>query len=277
MSRPMLLAMSGWYPSVKEACKKEIEKYIDYEIFIEGKSPISAVVPHAGWYFCGDLSVNCIRVLKEKNGDINHVFIFGGHLSELNLAILETFDYAETPFGNLNNNKDVLSFLQKDERIQTIDYLRDNTIEVLLPIIYYFFGNKITITAIYLPPNAKIQDLIEDLYNNFGSNTVFIGSTDLTHYGPNYGFFHNDKSIQAIDWVKNINDKKYIDLLLNMKGKESISYALKNKSACSPGAAFGSIAVAKKAGVLNGSLLGYSTSYDKHKDASFVGYTGILF
>lgn len=277
MERPMILSLNGWYPSNKESCKTEIENHINYDIFIEGKIPISAVVPHAGWYFCGDLSINCIRVLKEKNGDINNVFIFGGHLGEHNLAILETFDDAQTPFGTLRNNKEILAFLKKDERTQTVEYLQDNTIEILLPIVHYFFGNKITITAIYLPPSPKIKDFVEDLYSKFGNHSVFIGSTDLTHYGPNYGFFHTDKNISPVDWVKKINDKKYIDLLIDMKGNESLEYALKNKSACSAGASFGALTVAKKSGVTSGNLIGYSTSYDKHKDSSFVGYAGILY
>ena len=62
-----------------------------------------------------------------------------------------------------------------------------------------------------------------------------------------------------------------------MKEKEAIDYALKNKSACSAGAALGAVIVAKSAGVNSGKLIGYSTSYDKHKSASFVGYTGILY
>jgi AmmeMemoRadiSam system protein B len=34
---------------------------------------------------------------------------------------------------------------------------------------------------------------------------------------------------------------------------------------------------AKQAGVTTGNLLGYSTSYEKHKKSSFVGYAGILY
>lgn len=277
MLRPMILSLNGWYPSSSQACENQIIKFIDNEKFIEGRIPVSCIVPHAGWFFCGDISVNCIRILKEKNGDIDNVFILGGHLSELNLPILETFTEAETPFGKLKNNQKILKFLEKEQSVQKINYLQDNTIEVLLPIVQYFFGDKITITAIYLPPNIKIKTLIEDLYDNFGKHSVFIGSTDLTHYGFNYNFFHKDKTIDPVKWVKTVNDKKYIDLLLSMNGEESVEYALKNKSACSGGAAYGALIAAKKSGIKSGTLVGYSTSYDKHKDSSFVGYAGILF
>lgn len=277
MLRPMNLAMSGWYPNSKDACKNEIEKLIDQKIFIDHKIPISAVVPHAGWYFCGHLSVNCIRVLKEKNGTIENVFIFGGHLSEVNLAVVESFEYAQTPFGNLKNSQDVINFLKNEDKVQFVDFLYDNTIEILLPIVYYFFGPDVSISTIYLPPHMKIKELIEKIFKNFGKHSVFIGSTDLTHYGPNYGFIHHDKELEPVEWVKKVNDKKYIDLLIEMKDKESLEYALKNKSACSSGAALGAMLIAKHAGVTSGNLMGYSTSYDKHKNSSFVGYAGILY
>jgi MEMO1 family protein len=276
MPRPMLLAVNGWYPSSRLSCTKEIEKFIDHNIFIDSRNPVSAIVPHAGWYFCGKWAVNCIKILFEKNDRIKNVFVFGGHLSVQSLPILETFDFAETPLGNLANNQDVIEFLKTDKDVHTANFIQDNTIEVLLPIIRYYFGD-IKVTAIYLPPNLKTIKLVEKIYDNFHKDSVFIGSTDLTHYGSNYNFYHHDKNITAIDWVRNINDKNYIDLLLSMKGEESMNYANSNKSACSSGAALGAVIIAKKAGIKSGKLIGYSTSYDLHPDESFVGYAGIIY
>jgi AmmeMemoRadiSam system protein B len=276
MDRPMILAMNGWYPGSKEKCKSEIEKLIDWDVFIEGRKPVGAIVPHAGWFFCGHWSVNGIRLLKEKNGDINHVVIFGGHLGPSNLPIVETFDFAETPFGRLRNDKSVIDMLQRELNVQSMKYLQDNTIEVLLPIVHYFFGD-IPVSCIYLPANERSARAAELIHKHLGPGAVYIGSTDLTHYGPNYGFFHNDKTVPAIDWVTGTNDRQYIDLLVSMKLEESLKYALDNKSACSSGAALGVMAVARNTGVNSGVLLGYGTSYEKHKDTSFVGYTGILY
>ncbi|OHD11723.1 MAG: AmmeMemoRadiSam system protein B [Spirochaetes bacterium GWD1_27_9] len=275
MGRPMILSMSGWYPSTKQSCIKEIESFIN-EQNIDIKNCISTIVPHAGWYFCGKLSINCIRILREKSTDIKNVFIFGGHLSTHSKPILETFDYAETPLGELINNKEVLKFLSSNKEIEKLEFVPDNTIEVLLPIVKYFFKDT-QITAIYLPPNNNTIKFVEDLYDNFGKNSVFIGSTDLTHYGPNYDFYHSDKNIPPIDWVRNVNDKNYVDLLLNVEDKKGLEYALKNKSACSSGAALGAVTVARKNNITKGNLLSYSTSYDLHKDKSFVGYAGIIY
>ena len=276
MNRPMLLAMNGWYSSSKSSCKNDIQRHINNDIFLEGITPISAIVPHAGWYFCGNLAINTIRLMKEKNGDIKHIFVFGGHLGEMNLPVVETFDFAETPFGTLENNKEILSFILENFNIHPLPYHEDNTIEILLPIIKYFFGN-VTITAIYLPPNQKVREIVEKLFDKFNYRALFIGSTDLTHYGPRYNFYHHDKSMKGIDWVRNVNDKKYINQLLSLQGEESLKYALANSSACSSGAAFASIVAAQKKNVTNGRLIGYSTSYDVSEDSSFVGYTGIIY
>lgn len=276
MIRPMLLSRSGWYPSEKNSCKKEIERFIDDSIFIEGRIPISGIVPHAGWYYCGKWSINVIKLLKQKNGDIKQIFIFGGHLSRINFPIIETFDYAETPFGNLENNKEIVEKLISNFNIQPVDFLQDNTIEVLLPIVHYFFNN-VKITAIYLPPSTKVNAILEFIATNFLEKAIFIGSTDLTHYGSFYNFFHSDKSIDPVKWVKEINDRGYIDLLLELKGEESLEYADKKRSACSAGAAYGALYIAKKKGITKAELIGYSTSYDIRKDESFVGYAGIIY
>jgi AmmeMemoRadiSam system protein B len=280
MIRPMMYGSryGGWYSSLHDVCKSNIESFIDTSLKFEGKNPISCVVPHAGWTFCGKWAINCIRLLKENNPDIKNVFIFGGHMSVKSNPLLETFDSAQTPFGLIPNNKDVIEFLKKEKNIDMTESIQDNTIELLLPIVKYYFPES-KVTAIYMPPNGKTIGVSQRLFDNFHEGSVFIGSTDLTHYGIRFGLIHEDKSIKAVDWVKNFNDKQFIQLLLEMKGEEAISHAIKNKSACSSGAALASLTVAKQAGRKKGYLIGQSTSADiDHNDRSedFVGYTGII-
>ncbi|MCG8568528.1 MAG: AmmeMemoRadiSam system protein B, partial [Spirochaetes bacterium] len=160
--------------------------------------------------------------------------------------------------------------------VQTVPFLQDNTIEVLLPLVHYFFGN-ISILTIYLPPTMKIIPFIDKLNQQLGRDTVYIGSTDLTHYGPNYGFYHKDSTKDAVQWVKEENDKGYLDLVVQMEEEKSLKYALTNKAACSAGAALGAMHAGKINGATKGNLIGYYTSYDIHQSSSFVGYGGVIF
>jgi AmmeMemoRadiSam system protein B len=276
MRRPMLLAQGGWYSRDREAVKKNIESLIDSGIRSNKDRPIAAISPHASWFYCGKLIVNSIRILQEKNSNVKNIFIFGGHLHKESDPILETFSVADTPLGGLNNNGEVIDFLSKYNSINKKLYLSDNTIEVILPIIKYFFDDA-NITALYLPPNTSIVPMIEELVKNFGDNSIFIGSTDLTHYGPRYNFTIGNLYIpDAVKWV-NKNDKGYIDLILSMREDAALEYAIENMSACSAGAVLATIVAAKIKGIKSGELLGYYTSYDIRQDNNFVGYCGILY
>ncbi len=277
MKRPMLLATNGWYSKDYESTKRSIESFIDHKITIKKEKPIAAISPHAGWFYCGKLIVNAIRILSEKNSNIKNVFIFGGHLHKESEPILELFSEADTPLGELKNNQNVAEFLSKYNNINKKLYFADNTVEVILPIIKYFFSD-VNITALYLPPNMAIVPMIEEIVKNFGDSSIFIGSTDLTHYGPHYNFMlKNHEEESSVKWVKNSNDKGYIDLIVDMKEEESLKYAEKNMSACSSGAVLGTIVAAREMGVKKGELIGYHTSYDIRKDENFVGYCSVLY
>ena len=47
---------------------------------------------------------------------------------------------------------------------------------------------------------------------------LVFGSTDLTHYGPNYGWSPKGYGPEAVKWVKEVNDKKFIDQALKLDG-----------------------------------------------------------
>jgi AmmeMemoRadiSam system protein B len=104
-----------------------------------------------------------------------------------------------------------------------------------------------------------------------------IGSTDLTHYGNNYGFVVKGTGPAAVDWVRNENDRRVIDAMLAMDPDRIISEALENQNACCGGAAAAAITAAKHLGAQKAQSIAYATSYDKSPGDSFVGYVGIVF
>ena len=77
--------------------------------------------------------------------------------------------------------------------------------------------------------------------------------------------------------LKMKNDKRAVDLMVNMDEQGVIKDALENHNACCSGAAGSAIAAAKELGANKGSKIIYSTSYDIRPDSSFVGYVGIVF
>jgi hypothetical protein len=77
--------------------------------------------------------------------------------------------------------------------------------------------------------------------------------------------------------VRNQNDRRIIDLMMDMDAEKVIREALANHNACCAGAAATAIETAKHLGVDRAKAIAYATSYDKSPGDSFVGYVGIVF
>ncbi|MEE8553905.1 MAG: AmmeMemoRadiSam system protein B, partial [Desulfobacterales bacterium] len=264
-------------------CEKEIKSFLkEYDTkTVSDRTLTGGIVPHAGWYFSGSIACNVINCLKdEKPTDV--FAIFGMHLHAGSPSFIMTEGACETPFGEIEIEKGIAGELTKkfNFQIETAEnFTHDNTIELQLPFIKYFFEDA-KIVPIGVPPAKdalEIGKAVADISNKLGLRIKVIGSTDLTHYGSNYGFITKGTGPAAVDWVRNENDRRVIDAMLAMDSHAVISEALTNQNACCGGAAAAAIAAAKKLGAENAESVAYATSYDKSPGDSLVGYVGIVF
>jgi hypothetical protein len=155
----------------------------------------------------------------------------------------------------------------------------DNTIEVQLPFVKHFFPTA-AIVPVGVPPSALAQTMgttAVDVASKLGLVIKVIGSTDMTHYGPNYGFTPGGAGEAAHDWVKQTNDPKAIKAMVSMDADAIVAQGLKNHNLCCAGAAAAAATASKAMGAARGIQLDYTTSYEKNPGDSFVGYSGILF
>jgi AmmeMemoRadiSam system protein B len=271
----------GWYPFDKKDCQREIESYI------EGWSPPPSlsdaerggIVPHAGWYFSGKIAARVFSSLKSKK-KIEVAVLYGGHLGSNELPCIVMQETWETPFGDIEIHTDFAKRLLKRIDVKEESPLSgDNTIEVHLAMVKYFFPEA-KLLAIRSPASLQAEGLgkeVAGIAQKEGISIVAVGSTDLTHYGPNYGFLAKGIGPSAVEWVKKENDKGWVDRALKMDAEGLIEHARKNDSACSAGAAASAIATCKVLGAEKGMLVDYYTSYDILPDDSFVGYAGIVY
>jgi AmmeMemoRadiSam system protein B len=273
----------SWYPSSAAECEKEIEGFLaegQKMNFPVGKR-VGGIVPHAGWFFSGSIACNVIRCLKSD--DPPDVFVvFGMHLHPDSPCIMMAEGAWETPFGEICVDEQLAAELTKQFSFTLESPSRvtqDNTIELQLPFIKYFF-NEVKIVAMGVPPakiSLEIGRAVVDIANRLNLRINVIGSTDLTHYGRNYGFVSEGTGPQALDWVRSQNDRRIIDLMLDMDAEKVIGEALTSQNACCAGAAATAIETAKQLGADRAESIAYATSYDKNPGDSFVGYVGIVF
>jgi AmmeMemoRadiSam system protein B len=240
---------------------------------------LGGIVPHAGWYFSGKLAARVFYSLKSKS-KAEVVVLYGGHLSTEDLPRIVTEEACETPFGDIEIHTGFVKNLMKRMDVKKESSTSgDNTIEVQLAMVKYFFPEA-KLLAIRSPLSLKADSLgkeVAGIAQEEGISILAIGSTDLTHYGPNYGFLNKGIGPASVEWVKKENDKGFIERALKMDTEDLLKHALENDSACSAGAAASAIATCKALGAEKGILLDYYTSYEIMPDDSFVGYAGIVF
>ncbi len=273
----------SWYPSRPDDCEREILAFLEDNNISSpsGKHLVGGIVPHAGWYFSGSIACNVIRALKDEPAP-DVVVIFGMHLHENSPRYIMKEGSWETPFGDIKIADELTAKLieQFSFNIETAEnHQPDNTIELQLPFVKYLLEN-VKIVPIGVPPathSLRIGEAVAEIANELGMKLKVIGSTDLTHYGYNYGFVTEGTGPEAVDWVRNTNDRRVIDAMLDMNPDNVINEARASQNACCAGAASTAIACANFLGATRADSIAYATSYDKSPGDSFVGYVGIVF
>jgi AmmeMemoRadiSam system protein B len=272
----------AWYPGGRRECEKTIGDFMNNSRVPEGGYlGVGGVVPHAGWHFSGQTAFSVFHAIKQKRSP-ELFFIFGRHLHESGPESIFFDEGFETPLGTLKVHipaceKLCEAFRFRRENAQS--YTRDNTAELQLPFIRYLFPGASAV-ALGVAPSPRAPAIgvrCAELAEELGLAACFIGSTDLTHYGPNYDFMPKGVGPGSVRWVKEENDRTFVEALLAGDPERVLTEAERSKNACCPGGAAAAVSAAGRAGGKKGFLVGYTTSYDIQPDRSFVGYTGVVY
>ncbi|OHD10678.1 MAG: AmmeMemoRadiSam system protein B [Spirochaetes bacterium GWB1_36_13] len=279
MSHYRMRLPEGWYPHDKQSCIRTIEEKIE-NFKIKSKNKRAGIVPHAGWYFSGQLTAHVLKTLKENNPNPDRICLIGGHLGSYHPVFYLDFEKAETPLGDIGFDSKLTNQIIKHFPDSKKDHnTGDNTIEVSLPMIKYFFPET-PLIAFRAPPSSLALELgkkIKEIALKNDQNIIVIGASDLTHYGVNYGFAPYGTGEKAVKWVKEENDKRLIHDILSGNLENIPSRSLKEQSSCSGGTIASVCAFAKYFDDYTPEIIDYYTSSDIILSDNFVGYVGITF
>lgn len=272
----------SWYPQGARACEAEIRGFLDQKPDppVAPRQWLAGIVPHAGWFYSGQIACQVIDLLREDVPP-DLVVIFGMHLHPGSSNYVMPQGAWETPLGDLPVAEALASHLMSrfDFHNETpADFVQDNTIELQLPFVKYLLNPK-AILPLGVPPVARsleIGSAVVDWADQEGLRLKIIGSTDLTHYGSNYGFSPKGTGQAALDWVRDENDRQVIDAMLAMAPDKVLCEGSRHQNACCAGAAATTIAAAQYAGASIARTVAYATSHDKSPGESFVGYVGMV-
>jgi hypothetical protein len=272
----------SWYPGTESECLRMIEDFLSNAAPCpDGGKLVGGIVPHAGWLFSGHIACNVISCIQ-KTFDPETWVVFGRHLHPSEPFYIMKKGSWGTPLGSLSIDEDLAARVVSGHefRIETgTRYEPDNTIELQLPFLKYFSTDAM-ILPVGAPPSPVSLDVgagIAEAAKSLGRTIAVLGSTDLTHYGYNYGYVPKGVGPAAVEWVTEGNDRRIVDLIVGMDAGGVLEEAARNRNACCAGAVAAAISAVGSMGAAGGSELIYATSYDKHKDSNFVGYVGVVF
>ncbi|MFQ5862591.1 MAG: AmmeMemoRadiSam system protein B [Candidatus Brocadiales bacterium] len=279
-----------FYPNVGGVCKVAVERHLEngskIQANIQKENIVAGIVPHAGWIYSGDTAAAVFSSISRLSKP-EVFFLFGSvHVMGVDRPAVMREGIWETPIGELEIDADLASDILKSSGDLVVEntegHLMEHSLEVQAPFIKYLFPEA-NIVPIMVPPTDEATILgkrVAALAKNVERGVMTIGTSDLTHYGQRYALQSHGTGMKALEWVKNENDKKIIDLCLKMAAEDIVPEATRHMNACGGGALAATVAYARALGVKEGELLQYTTSYDVEptgQPSDFVGYAGIVF
>ena len=284
----------GWYPRERGAIEEFLEP-IAKDSRNSTAFAQAAVAPHAGWYYSGFPAAMAVSSLDRE---AETVAVIGGHLPSGMPILLAEEEGVKTPLGTMRIDQKLREEFKNQISSSRPDRYQDNTVEVLLPMVHYFFPRA---ELLWLRFPADISSfeagkLLAQSAGRLGRRLAVLASTDLTHYGENYGFSPRGRGKPALEWVKKVNDAAFIAAVLDHDPSRALKHAEEDFAACSAGAVLGALGFAEALGInsrgknspgantrekTNARLLDYRTSADLGDENevpdSFVGYAAISF
>lgn len=285
-------AVAGqFYGGSREDCFEEIAECLP-KGSIKAELPdkiVGGIVPHAGWMFSGDLAALVFTAIRQVNKTVDTFILFGAaHRSYDTCPLIYPDGAWETPLGRAAIDEALAAELVKmGAKADFEAHRHEHSIEVQVPFIQYLFPDA-KIIPVIMPPGSNHYECvfgqkIGAFLKDSGINAVCIASTDLTHYGPRYGFCPEGTGQTGLTWAYKVNDMDFIEQALRMEAEHLVESSFQHESACGPAAAAAVIAAAQTAGCTRGVLLAHTNSAmvvkARFNEASSesVGYAAIVY
>ncbi len=280
-----------FYPGQPDSCINEIQSCLEDMPPFESlpETIVAGIVPHAGWTFSGRIAAMVFSAIRRRHENVHTFVIFGaahGYCSRMP-ALYDKGTW-ETPLGQIAVDEEFAdAVLESGTAVGDGGaHNTEHSMEVQVPFIQHLFpGAKIL--PILVPPTKEaipLGDIVGSLIaSDDERKMVCIGSTDLTHYGPRYGFTPAGIGRKGLQWAMEVNDKEFIDAAMSMQPQKILQSAAENLNACGPGAAAATITAAKQLGKTKGILLAHTNSNEVMREkmgtepAESVGYAAIIF
>jgi len=285
-----------FYPRDRAQCLAQLQASLDRaRARAGGDDPLSGVerivggiVPHAGWVCSGAVAARVFLAVAARRHPAVVVLFGAVHVMHGERASIFPSGAWETPLGQIEIDARLAERLcSQTNLLEPAPHAHDgeHSIEVQAPFIQHLLPSA-RIVPIMAPPTdtaASLGAAVGRACKSYRADVVFIGSTDLTHYGPGYGCTPHGVGPAGLEWAKNVNDRRMIELVLAMREADVVGEAATSENACGAGAIAAVIAASKAYGATRATLLEHATSFEVLRELvaepmrDAVGYAAVAF
>lgn len=213
-----------FYESNPTILKKQFEKFnSSAKKILSTESMVrSIIVPHAGFIYSGKTAFDAFYQTKDCQYD-RVVLLTPSHYVGFSGVSLPYYDLCETPFGNIKVDLASVKLLDSEYFIQNShSHLKEHSLEVQLPLIKYFFPDiKLIPLVCGQLDQSMLKPLSESLSKLWDDNTLWVVSSDFTHYGRSFGYMPFTSNVK--DNLKQL-DGSAIEKILAFDEKGFTSY-----------------------------------------------------
>lgn len=187
-------AIAGsWYPGSPSLAAAEVSRMLraaSAAAPATAGKPVALVVPHAGWRYSGPAAAAAFRTVQPGEFDRVIVVAPSHHAGFSGYSTSAAAAY-ETPLGRIPLDRDAIGALLDGQLVRTVPGAEDeeHAIEIELPFLQLRLGS-FRLVPILVGRTTPEQDgaMAAKLAPLADGRTLFVFSTDFTHYGPRFGY-----------------------------------------------------------------------------------------
>ncbi len=189
MSQVRPAAVAGmFYPRDARELQREVAELLDGVENLAPRfgHPKALIVPHAGYIYSGPVAARAYDELAAARGIVKRVVLLGPvhrvPVRGLALPGVEAFD---TPLGRVRVDAEAVQALAPLRQVvtSTAAHAMEHSLEVQLPFLQRMLGEFALLPlAVGDAKPQEVREVIERLWG--GPETLFVISTDLSHYHP---------------------------------------------------------------------------------------------
>ena len=259
-----------FYPNDPKQCADEVRTMLDKARASGGEAGdwIGAVVPHAGWICSGQIAARAIAALHKAHPKAELVVVFGAvhTVAAPSYGAVDDHQAWSVPTGISPVDQRVVKLVVENGKLLRLDgrpHAREHSIEVQLPLIQGAWG-PVPILPVEVAPVAAAEEIgreVARLIKDRIREAVFLGSTDLTHYGADYGFEPAGPGTKGFAWAKE-NDRRLLQQLTAMDAKAVVRETQQHHNACGGGAVAAMVGACLEMGARTVQILEHTNSFE---------------